>query len=253
MALILSNKGVCFGCFDTRQRGIEYHTMKDCPLRRRLRRLLFADRETRKMAFEPYLRLLYTDEMTFLHVVSTFSDRAMLGRKEKRVIRCEQVAYTSEKAPLLPPDGIHLSKDVSVERKPRSTTFCSTGQARAEYKRLMKEPSSFRRRRKFVFGAVHERLFPGFFKVDPLIRDFDLVVKLENGTMTTIEVRRITPDEGLKKDSLLNAGILLGRSLSGPGNARGTKVGDLGSMHAIGYRCASTKEVYASETWFGTF
>ena len=80
LSLILANKGVCFGCFDTRQRGIDYHTMKDCPLRRRLRRLLFADRARRKIQFEPYLRLIYTDEMTFLNIVSTFSDGANLGR-----------------------------------------------------------------------------------------------------------------------------------------------------------------------------
>lgn len=80
LSLILANKGVCFGCFDTRQRGIDYHTMKDCPLRRRLRRLLFADRARRKNQFEPYLRLIYTDEMTFLNIVSTFSDGANLGR-----------------------------------------------------------------------------------------------------------------------------------------------------------------------------
>ena len=165
-------------------------------------------------------------------------------RKETRAIQCVQIAYTSGRAPLLPPDGIHLSKDISVEGKPRSTTFGSPGKARAEYQRLMSEISSFRRRRKFVFGAIHENLFPGFFKIDPLIRDFDLVVKLENGTTTTLVIRRITPDEGVKADKLLNAGILLCRSLSGPGNARGKKVGDVGTMHAIGYRSASTKDVY---------
>jgi hypothetical protein len=80
LSLILANKGVCFGCFDTRLRGIEHHTMKDCPMRRRLKRLLFVDRERRKVQFEQYIRLIYTDEMSFLRVVSSFSGQVTLGR-----------------------------------------------------------------------------------------------------------------------------------------------------------------------------
>jgi hypothetical protein len=44
-------------------------------------------------------------------------------RKETRAFQCVQIAHTSGRAPLLPPDRIHLSKDISVEGKPRSTTF----------------------------------------------------------------------------------------------------------------------------------
>ena len=80
VALILANKGVCYGCYDTRQRGTEYHKMKDCPLRRRLKRLLFVDREKRNIQFEDYLRLIYADEITFLKVVSSFSEQVTLGR-----------------------------------------------------------------------------------------------------------------------------------------------------------------------------
>ena len=170
----------------------------------------------------------------------------MNHRKDKRVLACEQESHDSESAPLLPPDRIHLSKDISVEGKPRSTSFSSASHARTEYKKLLMEKSSCRRRRKFVFGAIHEKLFPGFCEVNPLIRDFDLVVKTEHRTSTTIQIRRITPDEGVEKDRMLNEGVLLGRTLSGVGNARGAKVGDLGAMHAIGYRCAATKEVYVT-------
>jgi hypothetical protein len=171
---------------------------------------------------------------------------SMNHRKEKRVLACAQEPHDSDLAPLLPPDRIHQSKDISVEGKPRSTTFSTVTQARSEYKKLLLEKSSCRRRRKFVFGAIHEKLFPGFREVNPFIRNYDLVVKLGDGLTSTIQIRRVIPDDGIGKDQLLNEGVLLGRTLSNTGNARGAKVGDLGSMHAIGYRSAATKEVYVT-------
>lgn len=76
---ILSGKGVCFGCFDTRQRGI-IHKIKECPLQRRLKRLLLLDRERQSISFEEYLRKLYADEMSFLSMVASYSDKVELGR-----------------------------------------------------------------------------------------------------------------------------------------------------------------------------
>jgi hypothetical protein len=111
---------------------------------------------------------------------------SMNHRKEKRVLACAQEPHDSDLAPLLPPDRIHQSKDISVEGKPRSTTFSTVTQARSEYKKLLLEKSSCRRRRKFVFGAIHEKLFPGFREVNPFIRNYDLVVKLGDGLTSTV-------------------------------------------------------------------
>ena len=79
LKLILPGKGVCFGCYDTMQRGIRKHNIKECPLHRRLRRLLFSDRSQTRLSFDDYLRRLYVNEMTFLRMVAGFSDKVLLG------------------------------------------------------------------------------------------------------------------------------------------------------------------------------
>jgi hypothetical protein len=80
LAKILPNKGVCFGCFDTSQHVMSSHDMKSCPLKRRLKRLLFLDHQRRGNDFEEYLRELYSSEMSFVCMVASFSDKTSLGR-----------------------------------------------------------------------------------------------------------------------------------------------------------------------------
>ena len=77
---ILSNKGVCYGCFDTRQHLMVDHDMKSCPLKRRLKRLVFLDHQRRGSSFDEYLRQLYSSEMSFVRMVASFSDKTSLGR-----------------------------------------------------------------------------------------------------------------------------------------------------------------------------
>ena len=80
LAKILPNKGVCFGCFDTRQRLMTTHDIKSCPLKRRLKRLVFLDYQKRGGNFDVYLRQLYSSEMSFLRMVASFSAQTSLGR-----------------------------------------------------------------------------------------------------------------------------------------------------------------------------
>ena len=80
LTALLPNKGVCFGCFDTKLRGMEKHDIKECPFRRRLRGMLFLDRRRTNQPFDLYLKSLYTDEMSFLSMVASFSARTSLGR-----------------------------------------------------------------------------------------------------------------------------------------------------------------------------
>jgi hypothetical protein len=77
---ILPNKGVCFGCFDTRQHLMVNHDMKSCPLKRRLKRLVFLDHQKRGSTFDEYLRQLYSSEMSFVRMVASFADKTSLGR-----------------------------------------------------------------------------------------------------------------------------------------------------------------------------
>ena len=80
LAKVLPNKGVCFGCFDTRQHQMKAHDMKSCPYKRRLKRLVFLDHQKRGINFEEYLRRLYSSEVSFVSMVASFSDRTSLGR-----------------------------------------------------------------------------------------------------------------------------------------------------------------------------
>ena len=77
---ILPNKGVCFGCFDTRQHLMTDHNMKSCPLKRRLKRLVFLDHQKSGSSFDDYLRHLYSSEMSFVKMVASFSNETSLGR-----------------------------------------------------------------------------------------------------------------------------------------------------------------------------
>ena len=80
LAKLLPNKGVCFGCFDTRQHLMKDHDIKSCPLNRRLKRLVFLHHAKSARSFEEYLRHLYSSEMSFVSMVASFSDKALLGR-----------------------------------------------------------------------------------------------------------------------------------------------------------------------------
>ena len=149
--------------------------------------------------------------------------------------------------PLLPPDLIHESPDNSFDGTPRSTCFDNATKARHEYKRLRNAKASIFRQREFVFGAMYKSLFPGYLEVDPTYKDYDLLVMLPSKKISKVHIRLISPLVGQQKASLLESLVEVGRTLSGQGNCRGREVGDLGSMHAIGVRSASSKVMYATK------
>lgn len=95
-----------------------------------------------------------------------------------------------------------------------------------------------------MFGAVYQSIFPGYFEVDPFDSDYDLMVTLHTGEDSVISIRLVSPTDGVGKNNLLTSVVALGRSLKIPGNSRGSKVGDMGKMHAIGIRSASSKEIF---------
>lgn len=163
-------------------------------------------------------------------------------------MECEQIDLDDKNSPLLPPNEIMQSPDASVDGSRRSTTFKSAKQARDNFKRLQRLPSSSRRQRKFVYGALYSNLFDGFYLIDPTKEDVDLKVAIPSSDDTMIHVRLISPEDGIGRDKLLKSVLALGDSLTGNGNARGGKVGDVGAMHALGYRCAKTKEIYVGTT-----
>ena len=146
--------------------------------------------------------------------------------------------------PLLPPDMVYNSPNNSCDGSSRTTRFKDVVKARLEYNRLRSEKLSARRHRKFVFGAVYENIFPGYLEIDPTFSDYDLEVTLHTRELSKVQIRLVAPDDGVGKTNLLASMVELGRSLSGPGNARGYRVGDLGAMHAVGLKSAKSKEEY---------
>ena len=168
----------------------------------------------------------------------------MVPRREPIVLECIQINHDLPNTPLLPPDMIHNSPDNSCDGTARTTRFKEAQKARAQYNKLRLEKKSCRRFRKFVFGAIYESIFSGYLEVDPFESDYDLNVTLHTGKKSQIKVRLVAPDDGVGKTTLLSSIVALGRSLSGPGNARGSRVGDIGAMHAMGLKSAGSKECY---------
>lgn len=173
--------------------------------------------------------------------------RVWNGQK-REVLRldCVQIQHGLPMTPLLPPDVIQNSSDISCDGTSRTTRFKDVDVAREEYNRLRLAKLSSRRKRLFVFGAVYDSFFPGYYEVDPTLSDYDLVVTLHSRKESNVKIRLIRPDESIEKTNLLSSIVELGRSLSGPGNARGYRVGDIGSMHAIGLKSSSTNNVYVT-------
>lgn len=161
-----------------------------------------------------------------------------------KTLIAKQVAIDEKNTPLLPPDEIIDSHDNSVDGSQRSSSYIDITRARDAYQRLQKGKQSVNRHRKFVFGAIYKNLFPGYFQIDPLQGDVDVTVTLPLKEESTIRIRLISPHQGLNEQQLLSSIVGFGKTLSGTGNARGAKVGDLGSMHAFGIRSRSTKEIF---------
>ena len=84
-------------------------------------------------------------------------------------------------------------------------------------------------------------------EVDTTFRDYDLFVTLPSKQVSKVQIRMISPFVGLDKQNLLTSLVEVGRSLPSAGNCRGKEVGDIGSMHAIGVRSASSKSLYVTK------
>lgn len=188
--------------------------------------------------------------MLLLHDFLTFFCLCPYGRAwikpTRKVYRldCIQLAHDTAETPLLPPDLVHKSSDISFDGTPRNKGYRDSTEARNDYNRLRKEKSSVHRLRKFVFGAMYQEFFTGYYEVDAMLRDYDLFVTLPSKKVSQMRVRLISPHDGLGNGNLLLSLVEVGRTLFGPGNCRGRDVGDLGSMHAIGLKSATSGSYY---------
>lgn len=91
-----------------------------------------------------------------------------------------------------------------------------------------------RSHKKVVLGTYYKNLYPGYTVIDPEANDYDIVLDIGGGKTTTVHVR-----SAFDKHSLLKAGTNLGNRVSvmkAQNMISSVRVGDFGSMHAIGYR-----------------
>jgi hypothetical protein len=106
---------------------------------------------------------------------------------------------------------------------------------------LKKGKASCLRRRKFIHGALYDKLWPGYKIIDlsgGFCTPVEIVVTLANKKTSVVRI-------GSAKDEsvMLNAIVELGKVLPTKGNARGTN-GDIGDMFALGYRSLKKSIVY---------
>jgi hypothetical protein len=103
------------------------------------------------------------------------------------------------------------------------------------------------RHRKFVYGAMYEVMFPGYLEVTAMKSDYDLVVTLPSNKESVVRIRQVSSVDSINtNEDLLGSLVELGKILSDhrQGNCRGSRVGDVGSMHAMGVRSFKTNVFY---------
>ena len=193
------------------------------------------------------LQSLHIQYLFILPLFINVLTRIWIDRRRSLIkLACVQVEHDTVGAPLLPPDLIHKSRDVSSDGSPETIRLLDPLDARVVYQQLRMEKSSVLRHRKFVFGAMYENMFPGFLEVDPVQSDYNLVVMLPSKKESILRIRMVSPIDVVENSLLLSSIVELGRTLavSRQGNCRGVRVGDVGSMHAIGVKSRKTNTVY---------
>jgi hypothetical protein len=98
------------------------------------------------------------------------------------------------------------------------------------------------RHRKFIHGALYDKLWPGYKVIDlsgGLCTPVEIVVTLANKKTSVVRI-----GSAKEESVMLNAIVELGRVLPTKGNARGKKNGDVGDLFALGYRSLKKSIVY---------
>jgi hypothetical protein len=129
------------------------------------------------------------------------------------------------------------------DRQLRVECEMNTGEAKDWNTYFSSLPDSARRKRKFVFGAIYQHFYPGFYEFDHAIMgDVDLVIyDMTTGTTGVMKIRSAATDH-----DLMNAIVELGECMPQKGNCR-NDVGDLGQMYALGYRSKIRGQVYVQQ------
>ena len=99
-------------------------------------------------------------------------------------------------------------------------------------------------KRKYIYGAYYDQLYPGYFVLDTANYDnkqIELEVKLASGETSVVRIG--TTDADIKSAIMLNTIVNLGLNLPSQGNVR-RHCGDEGQMYALGYKDPCTGEIY---------
>jgi hypothetical protein len=143
----------------------------------------------------------------------------------------------------LPPSNFDNAVDLPASLKRKAKGKLDRESAMELVTALKTGPSTRRRRRKFIYGALYKTIFPGCKTIDlsdGSCTHVEIVVTLDNGETSVVRI-------GSAKDesAMLEAIVGLGRELPSGGNTRKT-VGDVGDMFALGYRSSKTGVIYVA-------
>jgi hypothetical protein len=149
--------------------------------------------------------------------------------KQIKVMTANQIADDNPLSNLLPPDIL-----------PNIEYRMTVGEARELCGWHKKQHKSNKRKRLFVYGALHKDLYPGYFLIDHAVQgDVDLEVTDDaSGAKTVLKVR-----SAAEYPALLDWIVELGESLPKKGSCR-RGLEDLGDMFALGYRSKKELLVY---------
>jgi ribosomal protein S4 len=168
---------------------------------------------------------------TFIRLFLFFLASNHSQRKQDTQVRqliCHQVVDVPGEPLLLPDRQVQVGCEMDIDEARNWNTY---------YQSL---PKSSRRHRKFVFGAIYQHFYPGFYEVDHMtMGDVDLVVfDMSTQTTSVLKIRSAAADV-----ALMEAIVTLGECMPKGGNCR-KNAGDLGQMYALGYRSKKMQKVY---------
>ena len=237
---ILVGRG-CYYCYEWYGNSPN-HTPSTCPTYRRLRLLHFVSyrKENCAVPFQEWFRSVHSSQVNYYRMLSAFEKDVAVRRLRRGTIGVVEVIQISDediRAPLQPPNICHSEDQSAVAGRMRVIEYPDMTKAREAYNKLRKKKMSAFRRRSFVYGFFHQRIFKGSKILDSRHYDADLKVTCADGTTTMIYLRQLLDAETL--DSL----VKLGRCMPHTGNARRNS-GDMGDMYGIGTRDHTADSTY---------
>jgi DEAD/DEAH box helicase/Zinc knuckle len=248
---ILGKRG-CHSCSDIFGREeFRQHQPTECPLKRRLRRILFHFLDSKKPVSRPTMvSSIFSEEMSFFKFLASAFTHLPPNRSSRiQQLKGVQVLHGIAGTPLLPPDNFSRAIKLchNANEASRFTRHESAIVARELYNRLAKHQVNIRKHRGFVVGALYDKLYSGYYEVDAREVDqvsIEITVDLGNKRTQTTVVSVFNFSRYLE---LVQSLQILGGNIEDlrvKGNCRKGQE-DVGSMRAIGIKSQADGTMYS--------